>query len=606
MHHQNRHNQQHTTPLRPKWPLLRCCVPRLRWLLLVFAFLGMTTLRTVCRADDGVTLGNPAERDFYDAPMPPQTERLPSRKAALTDKTLPKPAPLQTARSQAELPRINGTVQQVSTTSLWDNINSETAISSGMFDPFSADVLASHSSPPSFEQNASYPYSTTTTEANARAFGTIDPNSSANFSQFAPFFASSGMNGSEMHYYDPNTGMVYPVAPHPAALPYANQYGGGMGGADPMLLAYNYQQNHLQNVQQNPLFSSGMQNLPVQADGNFGAYSTNPYYQPYAQNWQQNWLEQNWMQTVMPGVDWSDPNAVYQAMMQQEAIRREVEAELAAKEAAELPDQEQKADSENETSDENWNVGDLMPLKVSSPLGKTLFSGMKSISPFNVPTGPHRGFGRPLNGVSWLDRPYYFGGFVGNMSGSELVSGMIEQESGGSGGLNFGYNFNEYWGLESRLHFASIDIQDTAAGRRYFEEWFTALYPDQTVPPLTTRANQLTILDAAVHYYPLGDAQFRPYLKYGLGVAQTSFIDTFGQKRRNNTLAMPLGLGLRFWWNRRLAVQADIVDNVIFSNGVAKTQNNWAFTVGLTYMFGGGSGNSTRQPYVAWPRVASR
>jgi len=63
-----------------------------------------------------------------------------------------------------------------------------------------------------------------------------------------------------------------------------------------------------------------------------------------------------------------------------------------------------------------------------------------------------------------------------------------------------------------------------------------------------------------------------------------------------------LGVGVRYWWNERLALQADLIDNVVFSSGIAKTQNNFAFTIGLTYSFGSGK---KKHPVHYWPATPS-
>jgi outer membrane beta-barrel protein len=200
-------------------------------------------------------------------------------------------------------------------------------------------------------------------------------------------------------------------------------------------------------------------------------------------------------------------------------------------------------------------------------------------------------------GKSWLDHPYYFGGFAGSMSGTELVSNLIKQQNGGSGGLIFGYNFNDYWGLESRLHFTALGIRDTDYARQLIGE----LYPDVVLLP-TTRTNQLTIFDVGVQYYPLGNAKWRPYFKSGLGIGRQTFTDSFGNRQSSDLLTMPLGLGMRYWWNERLAIQMDLTDNVIFASGSAKTQNNFAFTVGLTFAFGTGK---RQHPVHYWPATPS-
>ncbi len=296
--------------------------------------------------------------------------------------------------------------------------------------------------------------------------------------------------------------------------------------------------------------------------------------------------------------------ALYQAMLQQEAIRREVEAEAEQEKA----DEELRKKAEDEAksplkNDAKWSMNQLMPVHVSSPLGKTLFSCAKTLSPFCTPKGPHRGVGQPLEVRSWLDHPFYFGGFTGWISGSELVGGLIDQKSGAMGGLILGYNISEYWGLESRVHFASIDIQETEKGRQEYENSYMEAFPEATfVPSLPTRSNRLSVFDVSVHYYPLGNAKWRPFFKYGLGLARESFTTPNGQKYREDTMTMPLGIGLRYWWNEHLAIQGDLIDNVVFSSGMTKTQNNWAFCVGLTYSFGT---SKKKRPTAYWPYTPS-
>ena len=265
------------------------------------------------------------------------------------------------------------------------------------------------------------------------------------------------------------------------------------------------------------------------------------------------------------------------------------------------PQREPEADEEKPPGSE-WTMQRLMPLKVSSPLGETLLSCAKIISPFNTPTGPDKGVGQPLKMRSWQDRPFYFGGFVGYICGSQLVDRMIDQGNGANGGLKLGYYFNDYWGVESRFHFASIDIQETDYGREVYDVWYAASYPGAPYLPLTTRANHLTMLDVSVQYYPLGNAKWRPFFTYGLGLTRESFVDTFGVKNRVDAVTMPIGIGLRYWWNEHLAIQGDIVDNIIFSTGQAKTQNNVAFTVGVSYAFGT---SKKCRPTAYWPYTPS-
>ena len=299
-----------------------------------------------------------------------------------------------------------------------------------------------------------------------------------------------------------------------------------------------------------------------------------------------------WAQQNMP-----DQHALQQALMFQEMARQQAEAQERAGNA-----NRQEANNETDQAEIQWSLNDLMPIRVTSPLGETLLAGAHTISPFNTPTGPHKGVGMPLVNRSWLDHPWYFGGFVGAMCGSELVSKMIRQKEGGTGGVICGYNFSDYWGIESRLHFASIDIYDTDYARRLFEDIWTQSNPDSAVPPSITRTNELAIFDVAIHYYPLGNAKWRPFFKGGLGIGTQKFVNTFGHENQSSIVTMPLGVGMRYWWNERIAIQADLVDNIIFASGIAKTQHNFAFTVGLTYAFGSAR---QRHPVHYWPAMPS-
>jgi len=291
-----------------------------------------------------------------------------------------------------------------------------------------------------------------------------------------------------------------------------------------------------------------------------------------------------------------DHSAMYQAFMLQEMARRQAEENQARANG----EREREVGETTSQAELQWTLDNLVPVRITSPLGETLLVGAKTISPFITPPGPDKGVGMPLVNRSWLDHPYYAGGFVGGISGSkELVSQLIEQKSGGTGGFTFGYNFNDYWGLESRLHFASIDIRDTEYARSLLGQ---LLLEDTLLPPATTRTNQLTILDAAVHYYPLGNAKWRPYFKYGLGVGRQRFVNSFGFENKADIVTMPLGIGVRYWWNERIALQADLLNNTVFASSIAKTQNNVSFTVGLTYAFG--SGRKTH-PVHYWPATPS-
>ena len=263
------------------------------------------------------------------------------------------------------------------------------------------------------------------------------------------------------------------------------------------------------------------------------------------------------------------------------------------------------SDEENvEDEDKVWSMDDLMPLKVSSPLAKTLWTGAGYLSPFTGADGPDKGVGMPLKMRSWTDRPYYFGGFFGYLSGSDLMNGSvilnngeevisrnvrIRQEDGGYGGLILGWNFHNYWGLEGRLHFTSLNLKYD--------------YDDpELLIDRPAGSNQMTTCDVSVHYYPLGNSRWRPFFKYGLGLTSMSFTHYDGTDKTATTMAMPIGFGLKYWWNERMTIHAEVIDNIIFGVDGTKTQDNWGLSFGMTWSFGR---NKSHRPTAYWPYTPS-
>ncbi|MDR3108375.1 MAG: hypothetical protein LBU65_01630, partial [Planctomycetaceae bacterium] len=130
-------------------------------------------------------------------------------------------------------------------------------------------------------------------------------------------------------------------------------------------------------------------------------------------------------------------------------------------------------------------------------------------------------------------------------------------------------------------------------------------YDYSTPTPLTnapTGSNQLTTLDVSVHYYPLGNSRWRPFFKYGLGLTGMSFTDFNGAKKTVSTMSMPVGIGVKYWWNEKIAVHADLIDNIVFGADGVKSQNNWGLTFGMTYALGN---NRNLRPTNFWPYTPS-
>jgi len=495
----------------------------------------------VCADDSG--LANPAAKDFAEVPTATQKNGSVARKSsAFSDRSLPPPAKTET-------------IQQVS------------ASEGNPLNPFPTLPPPVVTQPLATQLPAAFDVGTLATGVPNIAASPDSGLGTANNSLVPPVAQNNVL------FYDPYSGYANPYAQqqmYPADLSNFSLF--AQQGQYPGQYPHQYPQGSMDPA----MNQYAMGNMYAQ----YG-YAADPY----------GMSAMGYGSQEMP-----DYTTLYQAVLFQEMARQQADG---AKERA-SNSKEPETDETKKPAD--WTLNNLVPVRVTSPLGETLLVCAKTISPFSTPTGPDKGVGMPLVNKSWLDHPWYFGGFVGTVRGSDLVANMIKQKQGGTGGLVVGYNFNEYWGLESRLHFASIDIYDTDYARLLFEANYQTQFPGLAIPPLTSRTNELMMLDVAAHYYPLGNAKWRPFFKYGLGVGRQKYINTFGYEQSADMITMPLGLGVRYWWNERLAIQADLIDNVVFSSNIAKTQNNFAFTVGLTYSFG--SGNK-KHPFLYWPATPS-
>jgi hypothetical protein len=555
------------------------------------------------RSSQNTMLQNPLEKQFNNPQREPENRF--TKRSRFTDDTIPLSVPLSATAESSTIRQVsNENVPQNQNQNIWDNPRPATGNEMTLSD-WGIDSTSTTSNNSSTLNNSS---SLSSSSLQSPTVPGISYNQAGIFNGFGVSAAPNQLSG----YPNAPTGSYSNIETSSNASPLLNN-------------PYAYLYSQAMNPSNFSDFSGNNENS--YGVNSFGYYPSNAgqiYVNPYdSYTYYNNWAtasnangyygqgngQGNWGMSYpndgtgqpMNGNEISgQQNSLYQALLLQEMMLRQREQEREEKNDTEN-DKTKESDTEK-TPESQWTMKQLMPIHVSSPLGETIFSGVKMLSPFSTPSGPHRGVGQPLLNRSWLDHPYYFGGFCGWISGSQLVSGLIDQKNGGTGGLIFGYNLNEYWGMESRLHFASIDMMETAAGRQAFQNWYAASHPSEPVPVLTTRNNRLSNFDIAVHYYPLGNAKWRPFFKYGLGFSRESFIDTFGIKRNENTVTMPFGIGLRYWWNENLAIQADLLDNVIFSSGITKTQNNIAFCVGLTYSFG----NSKRKrPTAYWPYTPS-
>lgn len=194
------------------------------------------------------------------------------------------------------------------------------------------------------------------------------------------------------------------------------------------------------------------------------------------------------------------------------------------------------------------------------------------------PNDPHRhiGLGQPLIGTSWRNRPWYFGTFVGGVLMDDLVSNRVYQNDTSFLGLRLGFDFDHFWGLESRWAFANPELTNGAG------------------VPLADPSRDY-FADVSVAYYPFGDARWRPYLSAGLGFQTFRFNDDLDRRISESMLSLPLGVGVKYFYGPWFSLRFDLYDNLGLGNARLSGMHNFSLMAGVEFRFGG-----RRQSYYPW------
>jgi hypothetical protein len=184
--------------------------------------------------------------------------------------------------------------------------------------------------------------------------------------------------------------------------------------------------------------------------------------------------------------------------------------------------------------------------------------------------GRHIGWGEPLVGTSWLNRPLHLGWAVGTVIGDDLISGKEGQESDVWGAYRIGWDADHYWGAEYRLAFARPDLQDAeaVAQPRIARHWYS---------------------DFHLLHYPWGDSRWRPFWSVGIGWASFEFTDAESVRHRETLLHLPIGGGLKYYVGNWMALRLDATDNLAISGSELDTMHNVTIAFGVEAHFGPGT-----------------
>ncbi len=227
---------------------------------------------------------------------------------------------------------------------------------------------------------------------------------------------------------------------------------------------------------------------------------------------------------------------------------------------------------------ESWPAGSveasLEPHASAPPRGLAPWAAghLASLPPLAVepwepgPPLPPRRWGNPLSGTSWRNRPWQVGAFFGGLLGDDLIDGRAEQETGLIGGGRVGYDFTHHWGGEVRFAQSEFDV-DVGAGadEQSGDEW---------------------LLDVDLLLYPWGDAQWRPFVSLGAGVARLQFHDDAGDSHRETLFQIPLGVGVKYFFHRWLALRAEVTHHFILGDSGVDSRDNLSATAGVEFRFG--------------------
>lgn len=213
------------------------------------------------------------------------------------------------------------------------------------------------------------------------------------------------------------------------------------------------------------------------------------------------------------------------------------------------------------------------------------------------PTTRHRGIGRPLERETWQRHPLSAGWFMGLAQGSPLVDDWVGGNQGFFAGYRLGWDVNHYWGVETRLAFGTVRLWDSAAAvaAQHAADDANGVAPTDAFRRRFDAGRDATLFlwDVEALYYPWGDAAWRPYFLAGLGLARHRFQDRLSTVYEQTALEIPIGFGIKYRWNSRLAFRAELTDNVAFHSEF-NTVHDIALTGGVEVHFGG-------QPTAYWP-----
>jgi hypothetical protein len=186
------------------------------------------------------------------------------------------------------------------------------------------------------------------------------------------------------------------------------------------------------------------------------------------------------------------------------------------------------------------------------------------------------------------------------MQGGSLINGWIYENQGVFGGVQFGWDYANYWGIETRFGWAELEVIDTdlAIAAQLAKDAAAGVPADSTFAHRfdSRRHNHRFFWDTHALYYPWGDSACRPFFLLGLGVSSVNFVDRTDVRYRDTLFAIPFGLGIKYRVGDFIAFRAECTDYMVFGGGRSiDLLHNVTVLAGFEIRFGG-----SRRAYWPW------
>lgn len=207
------------------------------------------------------------------------------------------------------------------------------------------------------------------------------------------------------------------------------------------------------------------------------------------------------------------------------------------------------------------------PVPHGSCLWRLLPEGMiPYIGPRTPDSRKDLGIGEPLIGKGWRAQPFSLSGFSGATNGGPLIRGHVFERPSYYGGMNFGWDYDHYWGIEKRLGFGALNLANPRGQRLQTGLSVTGEY--------------------RIMYYPLGDARWRPFFTTGLGWSDFYYQDDNNRHHLDTLFLFPFGVGVKYLCAERWAVRIDLIDELTIGVGPVSTFHYVTLTAGLEFRYG--------------------